>query len=175
MPTVPYDPKAIANFFLALAETEGRSITPLQLTKLVYIAHGWHLGLTGQPLLNENPEAWQYGPVLPSIYHEFKNFGNAAITMRATEFDLRTFGLKEVTLPNDQTTEPLKKFLREVWHIYGKKSGLELSSLTHQPGTPWYKTWFESGGNARKGVDIPDQLIREHYQFLKQRNAGAVK
>ncbi len=172
---MPYDPKAIANFFLALAESEGRSITPLQLTKLVYIAHGWHLGLTGQPLVNEKPEAWQYGPVLPSIYHEFKSFGNQPITRRAGELDWNTFSVKEISLPNDPALEPLRNFLRQVWDIYGKHSGGQLSTITHVSGTPWYKTWVEMGAKNRKGVAIPDELIRNHYRELKERNAGAAK
>lgn len=172
---VTHDPRAIANFFLALAESEGRSITPLQLTKLVYLAHGWYLGVTGVPLLNENPEAWPYGPVLPSIYHEFKAFGNRPITRHATELDWNTFDWKEITLPTDSSLDSLRHFLRAVWGLYGKKSGLELSSLTHKPGTPWYKTWSELGGKDRKGVDIPDELIRQHYQELKKQHAGAAK
>jgi uncharacterized phage-associated protein len=66
--TNTYDPKAIANYFIARAAADGKRLTPLQLIKLVYIAHGWYLGLTGEPLINEPPEAWQYGPVIPSLY-----------------------------------------------------------------------------------------------------------
>jgi len=172
---VTYEPKAIANFFLALAESEGRAITPLQLTKLVYLAHGWHLGLTGKPLLDESPEAWQYGPVLPSVYHEFKSFGNEPITRRASEMDWSNFEEKEISLPTDPSLEPLRNFLRSIWRIYGKRTGGELSTITHLPGTPWYKTWFELGGKDRRGAVISNDLIRQHYIELKERNAGTAK
>src|SRR5687767_12203236 len=75
-----YDPKSIANYFIDLAAAEGKKLTPLQLIKLVYIAHGWYLGLTGKPLINESPQAWQYGPVIPSLYHALKIHGNDAVT-----------------------------------------------------------------------------------------------
>jgi|GEM_PF-5349088 len=37
-----YSPSVIANYFLDRASKEGRAVTPMQLLKLVYIAHGWH-------------------------------------------------------------------------------------------------------------------------------------
>ncbi len=40
----------------------------MKLHKLLYYAAGWHLGFTGEPLFDEDIEAWQYGPVVPSIY-----------------------------------------------------------------------------------------------------------
>ena len=79
-----HDPKAVANYFLDCAKEDGESLTLLKLVKLVYLAHGWHLGLTGDPLIKENVEAWRYGPVVPSIYHDLKIFGNNAITRYAS-------------------------------------------------------------------------------------------
>src|SRR5215467_7486621 len=80
-----YPAKAVANEFLYLAKEERRPVTPMQLLKLVYFAHGWYLALTGERLIDERVEAWKYGPVVPSIYHEFKRFGNEPITEYATE------------------------------------------------------------------------------------------
>src|ERR1041385_1190632 len=78
-----FDPKAIANYFLDLAESEKAAIEPLKMQKLVYFAHGWYLAFTGKPLLNEFVEAWQYGPVIPDLYHAFKHYGSQPITERA--------------------------------------------------------------------------------------------
>ena len=58
-----YTAQAIANFFLWQEQ-----ITQMKLHKLLYYAAGWHLGFTGEPLFDEDIEAWQYGPVVPSIY-----------------------------------------------------------------------------------------------------------
>ena len=75
---MPYSSEKIANFFLGLAQKEQVELTPLKLQKLLYFAHGWHLVLDsdGDPLLDEDIEAWKYGPVVPSIYHKFKEFRN---------------------------------------------------------------------------------------------------
>ena len=75
-----YDAAAIGNEFIRLAAAHGRRITPMQAIKLTYIAHGWHLAMTGRPLLRDQVQAWKFGPVLPELYHALKAYGNGPIT-----------------------------------------------------------------------------------------------
>ena len=169
------DPKAIANYFIELANGEGKPLTPLQIIKLVYIAHGWHLALTGVPLINEPPEAWQYGPVIPSLYHALKTYGNAPVTGKISDDRIQPgmrfqFVTQEIPTPAD---ERIRAFLDSVWKGYKRFSGSQLSTMTHQPGTPWHKTWEEQGAKYSKGVDIPEPLIREHYLELNDRYGKA--
>lgn len=68
---------SVANYFIELAHKEGRHITQLGLMKRVYIAHGFSLALNYQSLLDprfDKVEAWRYGPVIPSVYHSFKQY-----------------------------------------------------------------------------------------------------
>ena len=53
--------------------------TPMQLLKLVYIAHGWTLGICATPLITEQVEAWKYGPVIPDLYQHVKKYGSSSI------------------------------------------------------------------------------------------------
>lgn len=152
-----FDAKSVANFFLSLAKSEGEGISPMKLQKLVYYAHGWYAGYTGQPLINERVEAWQYGPVIPSLYHEFKHCGSGSISSLATDFV--EMELEVVAAPADAGVQ---KFLRNVWDSYGKFTGIRLSEMTHAPGGPWEQTWKSAAG--AKGVDIPFDLIAEHFQ-----------
>ena len=69
----PYSALAIANFFLE----NHKSISPMKLQKLVYFAHGWNLAISNNPLIKEPIEAWDYGPVISTIYNEFKLFGGS--------------------------------------------------------------------------------------------------
>ncbi|MCD8455896.1 DUF4065 domain-containing protein [Xylella taiwanensis] len=46
----------------------------MQVLKLVYIAHGWHLGFRQEPLLNKRVEAWRHGPVIRSLYEKVKKY-----------------------------------------------------------------------------------------------------
>lgn len=64
MITVPGWSREIANRFIRLAATEGRCFDQMQLQDLVYIAHGWCLALTGEPLTGDRPEATPWEQVL---------------------------------------------------------------------------------------------------------------
>lgn len=154
-----YSPKSIANFFLDLAKSGGEELRPMKLQKLVYYAHGWYAGYTGQPLINETVEAWQYGPVISSLYHEFKKFGSNPITNKAT--DLVNFELCEVPPPSE---ENIRKFLANIWASYGRFTGLKLSEMTHAEGSPWEQTWKKSPGV--RGADISFDLIAEHFKSV---------
>lgn len=153
-------PLSIANYFIAKSLVDGVDMTPMKLLKLIYIAHGWHLALNdGEPLIDEAVEAWQYGPVVPSVYHEFKEYGNTPIRKLSTIYNNRSHVLTPV-ISNDK-----KEFLDKIWEVYKKYDGLELSTLTHQKGTPWDIVWNDLGGNKKKSVQIPDKLIEEHYKI----------
>jgi uncharacterized phage-associated protein len=157
-----YSALAIANYFLDLAYRDGETITAMKIQKLVYYAHGWSLAATGQPLIDEAIEAWTYGPVIPSLYHEFKRFGSGPITGKATTVELispssRSLRLVTPVVCDAETME----LLDTVWEAYGDFSGIQLSNLTHQPGSPWSVVYEKNAG--RKGVDIPDDLIKDHF------------
>ena len=57
-----------------LGQIGGWNLTNLQIQKILYLIHLFYLGRKGDPLINESFEAWDYGPVLPSLYHEINFF-----------------------------------------------------------------------------------------------------
>jgi len=160
MPFVPQSSLAISRFFLERAKRDNvRDVTPMKVLKLVYIAHGWVLCFTDQPLLSEKIQAWKYGPVVPSVYHKFKEFGDSSIPFSVVE------SLPQLTTEDDQVADALAG----VWNGYKGFTGIQLSSLTHQPNTPWYETWHASGGRDSRSAIIDNQTIRRHYcDLLKQ-------
>jgi uncharacterized phage-associated protein len=144
----------VANRFLALAGERGDALTPMQLLKLVYIAHGWMLGLHGRPLIREEVEAWQYGPVIRQLYSEIRHFKSQPVTGQIKN------GKGEL---DAQETD----IIDQVYAVYGSKSGPALSRLTHQTGSPWHRV-YEPGSF---GDVIPNDLIEDHYAQLASRAA----
>lgn len=157
-----YPAKAVANEFLALAKADGKTISPMKLLKLVYFAHGWYLAFTGQPLIQERVEAWQYGPVISTLYHEFKKFGNDPITEEAE--DVRVEGGKITPFTPRIDDENLgKALIAKVWQNYGQYSAGQLSSATHQEGTPWAQIYKP----GERSLVIPDEVIKKYYDTRK--------
>jgi uncharacterized phage-associated protein len=157
---VPYDSRAVANSFLGLAERERKTLDPMKLQKLVYFAHGWNLAINQAPLIGDSIEAWPYGPVIPTLYHEFKEFGRGPITRKAI---CVAYGPgNAITLETPEVPEgPDLDVISTIWSTYGELSAIQLSNMTHAAGTPWEKVWNNNGG--RKNVHIPDQLIEEYF------------
>lgn len=58
---------------LILANTP-YGLTNRELQKLLYLAQGFHLAQTGQPLFAEDFQAWMHGPVNTSIFHKYKHY-----------------------------------------------------------------------------------------------------
>ena len=141
----------VANRFLDVAKAKGVSLTPLQLMKLVYMGNGWMLAYTGKPLFDDRIEAWKYGPVIPTLYHQTKGFGSSVIT-------------QQLPAPTGDVIDPDAGNLFEVMiDKYGKLSGIALSNLTHRPGSPWSAVWRDGYVH----VEIPRDTIRKHYESLK--------
>lgn len=170
-----HDAKAVANYFLDLAGGTGHKLTPLKIQKLVYYAHGWHLALKKEPLLDERVEAWKFGPVIPSLYHEFKIYGSNPIEHKAVEVSLVDGDVyqHEHSINDSCSLEEVgftEKLLKRIWEVYKNHSGLQLSELTHQPGTPWDRARTAYGDV--KNADIPDEWIREYFesQIARRKN-----
>lgn len=141
----------VANRFLDLAKQNGDPMTPMQLLKLVYIAHGWMLGLKGKPLIPERVEAWQYGPVIPSLYAHLREYRGAPVTKKLHSlFD------------KGQLDDDERSIIDQVYDAYKKYTGMQLSRMTHADGTPWALT-YKPGSF---GDVIPVDLIEDHYKRL---------
>lgn len=151
---MPHSAIAVANYFVAKGAEEGRPVDPMKLQKLVYFAHGWHLAVHGEPLLDERVEAWTYGPVVPSIYHAVKRHGAAPIKRPIRQF------VQSSTVADPQVL----RLLQRVWDVYGRYSAVELSRMAHDPQGAWHRTWEGAAQRgAIKSVDIPDDQIKAYF------------
>jgi len=135
-------------------------MTPMKLLKLVYIAHGWSLGLFERPLIGEQVQAWEYGPVVPSVFRDFRRWKREPIESQKALLTERG----EYVIPTVHDVNA-RKLLEWVWEKYKEFNGLQLSSMTHQSGTPWDITRRQS--NAVRS-EIPQPLIRAHYRHLQE-------
>ncbi|WP_300526944.1 type II toxin-antitoxin system antitoxin SocA domain-containing protein [Maricaulis sp.] len=144
----------IARHLLELAKLEGRSLTPLELIKLTYLAHGWSLGLRDEPLVADSAEAWQYGPVFPDLYHALKKYRASSVT------EVPAAPIEE--LLDGELSDDDKDLIGSVFEAYKGLSGVQLSALTHQPNTPWDQAWKIPGRNTT----IKDEAIKAHFKEL---------
>lgn len=139
----------VADKFIRLGLDDGKKFTQMQLLKLVYIAHGWMLGAADQPLIDNLVEAWQYGPVIPALYHELKY--NAAKPIE-----------KPILVTEETFSEDELEVITFTYENYGQLSAFQLSDITHATNTPWSQTFGRDNY-------IPNSLISKHYKELYQK------
>jgi len=137
---------SVAAMLIYLAEHEGkRGLTPLALQKMLYYAQGHHMAKTGKPLFREDFEAWEHGPVVPSIYRKYSKHINQVIPPSEEE-------------PTGLKTDEVDSII-EVVCRYEHYSASELRQMTHVEGAPWSLTY--SYGESKV---IPQDLIRAYFE-----------
>lgn len=137
----------IANFYIQLVNSiPDDSIDNLKLNKLIYFAQGHSLSKLGEPLFSDVFEAWDFGPVVPEVYHSYRCCGRNPIVDPSESFDESLLSSEELSV------------LVDVYSNYGKYSGIALKDMTHMDGTPWKKVYVK-GNN----VKIPNEMIKEYF------------
>ncbi|MES9973645.1 MAG: type II toxin-antitoxin system antitoxin SocA domain-containing protein [Candidatus Thiodiazotropha sp.] len=154
-----HDGREVANFVLDYADKNGLSLTNLGLQKIIYFCHVWFLVAAKKPLIKQNFEAWEYGPVLPYLHRSFKEFGDEKITARATKLDPHT-GNEVIAIINMDKVE--KSLLEDIVSIYSRLSVNQLVEQSHVPGGPWYKVWHHDS-RVNPGMQINNQEILNYY------------
>ena len=157
---------AIANAFVTLAQDNKiPALTPMKLQRLMYFTQAWYLRVRDQPLMDDHFARWQYGPVVPAIYHKFRAFGSQPITRHAHTLSKRADDSDfVVTVPTVSSAD------RDTWDLlnaiakqYGQLSAQQLSGITCQPGSAWAQT--EPDGSALTYQQIKnDSAVFGHQQ-----------
>lgn len=143
--------KDAARLFVQLgtlqAESEsGDGMTNLRVNKLLYFAQGYSLAKYGKPLFNEQIEAWDHGPVVPSVYHAYKGFGKNVI---------------EDTSPQRELfSDENYNILLNIYSAARSISTKGLVDYTHKKDAPWYDVYYTKNN---KGGIIPQEDIRRYF------------
>jgi uncharacterized phage-associated protein len=122
-------------------------LSNLHVQKILYLAHmavlrrtkGSHGIIIGEPF-----QAWDYGPVIPQIYHKLKIYGAKPVQ--------NIFRSVNIEVVDDED----RKFLESFVHSLDNVSAARLVHATHRPGGAWSKC-YQAGGS----VPIPNKLIFE--------------
>ena len=129
-----YSAEIIADYFRSRTDADvGDLISNLKLQKLCYYAAGVMAAARQNdefPLFAEPIEAWQHGPVVPAIYHKFKEHGSNGIPPIVggdfSEIDARD-----------------RAVLDDVYNFYGQYSAWKLRNMTHEEA-PWLDAYGQA-------------------------------
>jgi len=147
----------VADYILEISREESPDgeydpVTHMKLQKLVYFCQGYALALYGEPLFPDPIEAWEHGPVCPTLYHVVKGYGPAPITSKINHWGT-TLGERE------------KCLIDMVYGFYCQYSASGLRKLTHREG-PWKDT-------CRNAVITQDAML-EYFESLMEVNPADI-
>ena len=129
-----------------IAVRAGWSRTNLELQKLIYIAHMIHVGVHEAPLVDGHFEAWELGPVHPTLYHHVKKFGASPVARIQC---------------SDEPIEGTERSLMETtYDALVSKSSTELVAITHWEGGAWARNYV---AGERHRI-IPQKDILDEYR-----------
>lgn len=122
--------------YKAAKEEGGELLSNMKLQKLLYYCQGFYYAKHKEKLFEDKVYAWQYGPVVTEVYHEYKGFGSNGI-------ELKTDSLPEINLTEDQI-----EMIDDVYDFFKQFSAVKLMDMTHNEA-PW------------KDTDINDEISLE--------------
>jgi uncharacterized phage-associated protein len=143
-----YAANQIASAFVDRAIKDKSYLTHMKLQKLIYIANGIHLALNAEPLIDEPIETWDYGPVIQSVYRNYKVFGSSRISVNPYQN----------LLPAEKLDDKAKKAINDAWLVGKDIDGIQLSNWTHKEGSPW------TIAKSKQLPVIPNQEMERYFK-----------
>lgn len=139
-----------------LCEARNWNVSNLELQKMLYISQVLHLGMFNHHLFRGGFEAWDYGPVIPEVYHRFKIFGNNSI--------------QEWSFPkiDEECTKDEVDFITAVSNLLSELKAFQLVALTHRKGSAWESVYVPGAHD----ISIPEDKMKQEYNDIwKKRDA----
>lgn len=137
----------LSDYILQRQNPEELEITVTKLNKLLYYSQGTFLATTGKELFAEEIEAWPYGPVVPSVYKQYKSDINKGMPIIPPT--------KEISL---HLTSDAIELLEETLTYFGQYSATHLTEMTHSE-TPWINAY-----NQGEGTIIPKTVLQDYFK-----------
>lgn len=136
-----YSALDVAKYVIAHENNQGRNITNLRLQKLLYFVQAKVLCEGNDECFSDEMEAWDFGPVAPDVYHNYKVFG--AMNLTETSKPPRFLAHEELI---DSMLDNCAKF-----------STNKLVEITHRQ-----KPWKDAYAKGR-GTVIPNEEIKKFF------------
>ncbi len=101
---------------------DGRELGFVRIHKLVYFAHGLYFATRSEPLIEEQLEAWVWGPIFPSLY------------WRLLGMDFNKVMTQEAAIQDDD----IREFIEGIEKSTRPFNTDRLSLIAHERKSPWY-------------------------------------
>lgn len=164
-----YTAMEIANYIVDYANEvlKAKNLTPIKLQKILYYVYVNCLVKQNTKLFNQPIEKWKFGPVVSSVYHNFKIYGVGHINNTISDYEFsdnpsEIFSFKEIPFDStklhfpDNVSQEIHSTINELIDV----DPFKLVEQTHKEA-PW-KLKEPEILKGVKGLVYSDQEILEH-------------
>ena len=152
-----YNAIEVACYIINYCNDKGIEISNLKLQKILYYVQAASLVEIGKKCFSDPIIAWQYGPVITTVYHRFNLYGGDSIPRQET-FKKISFDKDKMTIEltdSEGLTPNFKSIIYKVIEAYKDvRNPFYLVRKTHNE-QPWIDT------DINKEIDV--QKIRTYY------------
>lgn len=160
----------IANYIVDYSLNKNYSINNLKLQKLLYYANARYLVENdGNSLFDETIEKWKLGPVVPEVYHEFKQYGANEITKTEETLEITTAGNSKgwkyvlKTFSKDNISSETQEFLNCIVDKLKNFGPFELVEMTHRE--PMWHDYEQAINSGTMHLSYNKQEIESYFKL----------
>lgn len=155
-----YNVLDVCRYVINYSNDKDYGISNLKLQKVLYFVQAYFLISTPEQCFKERIEAWDFGPVVPEAYREYKQFGSSNIPSVSyyVEMNYEDFWNSKVKKFRDEIiSDSDKKRVEAVVDRFSDYSATELVEITHHQA-PWMDVYVPYRNN-----EITPQAIKEYF------------
>lgn len=130
----------IARYIIERCRDNNRPISNLKLQKILYFVQAEFLVTKNQPCFAEEIQAWDFGPVVPSVYYEYRMFGSGNIPCIGKSLAKKGISIKD------------RAILDGIIDECSRYSASMLVEITHNQ-MPWKEAYEQGGYNNEITID----------------------
>lgn len=152
----------VCRYIINYSNEKKYGISNLKLQKILYFTQAFFLinKENGEPCFIEPIEAWEFGPVVPIAYHEYKQFGSTDIPSIDSYIEVNPFNIWDVSIIDFDEGCLLvedRMLIEEVVDQLSDFSATDLVNITHNQA-PWSSVYKPYENN-----EITISSIRDYF------------
>lgn len=150
-----YPVRDVSHYIIVYSNKKDYGVSNLKLQKLLYFGQAFFLINDCPPCFDEKIEAWDFGPVVPEIYREYKRYGGMDIPTidYYVKFDKKNIWNTERIYYEDIISDDDKEMIQAVVDKFAHCSATFLVNLTHNQD-PWINAYVNGQRNEITKEDI---------------------
>lgn len=150
----------VSRYVINYSNDKKYGISNLKLQKILYLIQAYFLIVEKQACFSDAIEAWDFGPVVPAVYHAYKQYGAGNIPRISSYVDFddqNIWNTRRIPYQKGILSQADRSLMRDVVDMFKDYSASDLVTLTHNQ-SPWINAYRKHANN-----EITIESIKQYF------------